>query len=140
MKSRSATARVTGVIDEEEATIDVPIDRDQVNRQRMATTRQGREAITHFNVSERYKDATLLDVEIETGRTHQIRVHLQAIGHGVIGDTQYGEGEAYGLKRQFLHAARLEAYHAAMEKVRAQLPHLRLLSSGPWPPYSFVAE
>jgi 23S rRNA pseudouridine1911/1915/1917 synthase len=107
------TALVTGVIDEEEATIDAPIDRDQVNRQRMATTRQGREAITHFTVTERFEDATLLDVEIETGRTHQIRVHLAFIGHPVVGDGVYGNkvserlAESYGSQRQFLHATSL---------------------------------
>jgi 23S rRNA pseudouridine1911/1915/1917 synthase len=107
------TALVTGAIDEEEATIDAPIDRDQVNRQRMTTTRQGREAITHFTVAERHDDATLLDVEIETGRTHQIRVHLAFIGHPVIGDGIYGNkasarlAEEFGAERQFLHATSL---------------------------------
>ena len=107
------TALVTGVIDEEEGTINAPIDRDQVNRQRMATTRQGREAITHFVVTERFKEATLLDVEIETGRTHQIRVHLAFIGHPVVGDAVYGNkvserlADELGATRQFLHASSL---------------------------------
>lgn len=107
------TALVAGVVDEEEATVDAPIDRDQVNRQRMATSRQGREAITHFTVTERFGNATLLDVEIETGRTHQIRVHLAFIGYPVAGDSVYGNkvsgrvAEELGLPRQFLHASSL---------------------------------
>lgn len=107
------TALVVGTVDEEEATIDAPIDRDLVNRQRMSTSRQGREAITHFTVTERLEDTTLLDVEIETGRTHQIRVHLAFIGHPVVGDGVYGNkvsahiAELNGVERQFLHATSL---------------------------------
>ncbi|HEV2107807.1 MAG TPA: RluA family pseudouridine synthase [Thermomicrobiales bacterium] len=102
-------ALVHGVTEEDEATVDAPLGRDPVQRQRMAVTRSGREAVTHFTVRERFERATLLDVEIETGRTHQIRVHLQFIGHPVAGDTVYGAGRqsVSGLRRQFLHAARL---------------------------------
>ncbi len=102
-------ALVHGVTEEDEATIDAPLGRDPVQRQRMAVTRTGKEAVTHFTVCERFERATLLDAEIETGRTHQIRVHLQFIGHPVAGDTVYGAGRETipGLRRQFLHAARL---------------------------------
>lgn len=104
---------VSGVVEEDTATVNVPIGRNQVNRQQMATSRSGREAITHFTVLERFADSTLLDVTIDTGRTHQIRVHLNFIGYPVVGDTLYGNkvstriaGEL-GLKRQFLHASTL---------------------------------
>lgn len=107
------TALVTGVIDEDTATIDVPIGRNSVNRQQMSSNRSGREALTHFTVLQRFSEATLLDVTIETGRTHQIRVHLDFIGHPVVGDPLYGNkvstriGSELGLKRQFLHAREL---------------------------------
>jgi 23S rRNA pseudouridine1911/1915/1917 synthase len=99
-----------GSIEEVEATIDAPIGRDPKNRQRMAVVRGGRPAITRFRVRERFDEATLLDVEIETGRTHQIRVHLAFIGHPVVGDRVYGRIDPAGLTvgRQFLHASRLE--------------------------------
>lgn len=104
---------VSGVIEEDTATIDVPIGRNQVNRQQMATSRSGREAVTHFTVLERFDETTLLDVTIDTGRTHQIRVHLNFIGFPVVGDSLYGNkvsariAEELGLKRQFLHASQL---------------------------------
>jgi 23S rRNA pseudouridine1911/1915/1917 synthase len=102
-------ALVAGVVEENEATIDAPIGRDQKNRQRMAVVRTGRPALTHFRVVERFQPATLLEVSIETGRTHQIRVHLAFIGHPVIGDTVYGKPRDTDppLERQFLHAAEL---------------------------------
>lgn len=103
-------ALATGVVEEDTATIDAPIGRNPANRQQMAATRSGKDAITHFNVIERFEDCTLLDVTIETGRTHQIRVHLNFIGHPVVGDVLYGNkvsariAESLELKRQFLHA------------------------------------
>ncbi|MCA9833518.1 MAG: RluA family pseudouridine synthase [Thermomicrobiales bacterium] len=106
-------ALVSGVIEEDTATIDAPIGRSSANRQQMTATRSGREAITHFTVLERFEDCTLLDVAIETGRTHQIRVHLAFIGHPVVGDALYGNkpsarvAERLGVKRQFLHAQSL---------------------------------
>lgn len=106
-------ALVAGVVEEDTATIDAPIGRNSVNRQQMATSRSGREAITHFTVLERFPDCTLLDVRIETGRTHQIRVHLNFIGYPVVGDSLYGNkpsarvAERLGLNRQFLHAKSL---------------------------------
>ena len=103
-------ALVAGSIAHDEGTIDAPIARDPAQRQRMAAIRTGRPAVTHFTVTERFAGATLLDVEIETGRTHQIRVHLAFIGHPVVGDLVYGKvGSVAGItvERQFLHAARL---------------------------------
>jgi 23S rRNA pseudouridine1911/1915/1917 synthase len=107
------TSLVAGVVEEDSATIDAAIGRNTVNRQQMTTTRSGREAITHFTVMERFEDTTLLDVQIETGRTHQIRVHLAFIGFPVIGDALYGNkvsariAERLGVERQFLHASSL---------------------------------
>lgn len=107
------TALVAGVVEEETATIDAPIGRNPINRQQMKTVRTGREAISHFTVVQRFRDATLLDVRIETGRTHQIRVHLAFIGYPVVGDGLYGNkvsarvAEELDMRRQFLHATSL---------------------------------
>ncbi len=93
-------------------TIDAPIGRDRRDRTRHSTdTDAPREAVTHFELIEALPAASLLRVRLDTGRTHQIRVHLEAIGHPVVGDPTYGRGEAYGLERQFLHAARLAFDH-----------------------------
>lgn len=106
-------ALVAGVVEEDSATIDAPIGRSSANRQQMTTTRSGREAVTHFTVIERFSDCTLLDVTIETGRTHQIRVHLAFIGYPVVADGLYGNkvsarvAERLDLHRQFLHAQSL---------------------------------
>jgi 23S rRNA pseudouridine1911/1915/1917 synthase len=103
-------ALVAGVVEPDEATIDAPIGRDPNQRQRMAVVHDGRPAVTHFNVLRRFPTATLLDVALETGRTHQIRVHLAFIGHPVAGDPVYGKGNVAGLPlldRQFLHASEL---------------------------------
>ena len=92
-----------------EATIDAPIARDPTDRQRMAVLASGKPAVTHFTVEERFDATTYLDVEIETGRTHQIRVHLAFIGHPVVADALYANRSwpTLGLDRQFLHAWRL---------------------------------
>ena len=93
-------------------TIDAPIGRDRRHRTRMSTeTDEPRAARTHFEIEETFAETTLLRVRLETGRTHQIRVHLQAIGHPVAGDPEYGGAGALGLERQFLHAARLAFEH-----------------------------
>jgi 23S rRNA pseudouridine1911/1915/1917 synthase len=103
-------ALLDGDVEPNEGTIDVPIGRDPRNRQRMAPSREGRPAVSHFRVLERFGRHTLVEVRIESGRTHQIRVHCAFIGHPVTGDTVYGNAKVSGdlpLSRQFLHAARL---------------------------------
>ena len=88
-------------------------------------TDEPRPAITHFEVERALPEDTLLRVRLETGRTHQIRAHLLAIGHPVAGDPEYGAAGRYGLERQFLHAARLAFAHPATGEpvdVRSPLP------------------
>jgi 23S rRNA pseudouridine1911/1915/1917 synthase len=93
-------------------TIDAPLGRDRRVRTRMSTdTDAPREAVTHFETEQAYEDYTLLRVRLETGRTHQIRAHMKAIGTPVAGDPEYGRAGALGLRRQFLHAARLAFAH-----------------------------
>jgi 23S rRNA pseudouridine1911/1915/1917 synthase len=93
-------------------TIDAPIGRDRRERTRMSIDAdEPREARTHFEIERLLPDSTLLRVTLETGRTHQIRVHMAAIGHPVCGDRQYGVSGRYGLQRQFLHATRLAFEH-----------------------------
>lgn len=102
-----------GCPEHDEATIDVPIGRDPVSRNKMAVVANGRDAVTHFTVLERFEDCSLLELVIDTGRTHQIRVHLDFIGHPVVGDSVYNRktGRAGGsselVGRQFLHAYKL---------------------------------
>jgi 23S rRNA pseudouridine1911/1915/1917 synthase len=108
-------ALVEGVVELERGSIDAPIGRDRRHRQQMTiTTFDSREARTHFKVLQRFSRHTLLLLQLETGRTHQIRVHLKAIGHPVIGDPTYGTGRlpsGVGLTRQFLHASHLRFQH-----------------------------
>jgi 23S rRNA pseudouridine1911/1915/1917 synthase len=93
-------------------TIDAPLGRDRRVRTRVSTdTEEPREAVTHFEVERALPHDTLLRVRLETGRTHQIRAHLLAIGHPVAGDPEYGAPGRHGLRRQFLHAARLAFTH-----------------------------
>jgi 23S rRNA pseudouridine1911/1915/1917 synthase len=108
-------ALVEGVVALDSGSIDAPIGRDIRHRQQMAiTTVRSREARTHFRVLERFSRHTLLLLQLETGRTHQIRVHLKAIGHPVAGDPVYGTGSTIRgveLDRQFLHAYQLKFTH-----------------------------
>lgn len=90
----------------------------------MAVTKNGKEAITHFKVLKRYDGFTLLEVKIDTGRTHQIRVHLAEIGYPVLGDYTYSNGKnPFGIKGQCLHAQKLEFTHPTTgEKMCLQAP------------------
>jgi 23S rRNA pseudouridine1911/1915/1917 synthase len=114
-------ALVEGNISLDHGSIDAPIGRDPRNRQQMAITATGsRDARTHFRVLERFAHHTLLLLELETGRTHQIRVHLKAIGHPVVGDTVYGSGHSRReplVQRQFLHAYQLKFQHPTTGEV-----------------------
>jgi 23S rRNA pseudouridine1911/1915/1917 synthase len=93
-------------------TIDAPIGRDRRVRTRHSTdTDAARDAVTHFTLERALPQSTLLRVRLETGRTHQIRVHLREIGHPVCGDPEYGTPGLYGLERQFLHAEHLAFMH-----------------------------
>ncbi len=105
-------ALVRGVVKEEEATINMPIGRSTKDRKKMAVTKKGKEAVTHFKVLKRYPKYTLLEVKIDTGRTHQIRVHMAEIGHPVVGDMVYSNGKnEFGVEGQMLHAKVLEFVH-----------------------------
>jgi 23S rRNA pseudouridine1911/1915/1917 synthase len=107
-------------------TIEAPVGRDPRVRTRMAVDGAGaREARTHFTLERALPDSSLLRLRLETGRTHQIRVHMQAIGHPVCGDPEYGTAGRFGLERQFLHATRLAFEHpmtGAQVDVSSPLP------------------
>ncbi|QNO16332.1 RluA family pseudouridine synthase [Alkalicella caledoniensis] len=103
-----------GIIKEEKGVIHAPIARHPVDRQKMAVVTKGRtrEAITHFNVLERFKNHTLVELKLETGRTHQIRVHLSYIGHPLLGDPTYGfKKQKFKSEGQILHAKTLGLTH-----------------------------
>ena len=110
-------ALVRGVIKENEATINMPIGRSTKDRKKMAVSRNGKEAITHFKVLNRYDNYTLLQIKIDTGRTHQIRVHMAEIGHPIIGDIVYSNGKnPFGVVGQMLHAKSIEFIHPNTNK------------------------
>lgn len=102
---------VNGVIPHNMGVIDAPIGRNPQSRQQMAVVENGKEAITHFKVLERFEKHTLVEVKLETGRTHQIRVHMKYIGYPLVGDPVYGPRKVVGENGQFLHAKKLEFYH-----------------------------
>jgi len=124
--TREYLALVEGRPAARRGTIDAPIGRDRRVRTRVSTdTDEPREAITHFEAERALEGHTLLRVRLETGRTHQIRAHLLAIGHPVAGDPEYGHAGLLGLPRQFLHADRLAFRHPATGAaidVRSPLP------------------
>lgn len=114
--TREYLALVQGRPQSRTGTIDAPIGRDRRARTRVSVdTDVPREARTHFEIEESLKRTSLLRITLETGRTHQIRAHLKAIGLPVCGDPEYGTPGAYGLERQFLHAARLRFEHPLAE-------------------------
>ena len=111
-------ALVRGVVKENEATIDMPIGRSKTDRKKMAVCKDGKNAVTHIKVLKRWEHYTLLQVNIETGRTHQIRVHLSYIGYPIIGDYTYSNGKnEFGVVGQCLHAQKLEFKHPITNKI-----------------------
>lgn len=100
-----------GVIPHNLGRIDAPIARSKENRQIMGIVEHGKNAVTNFKVIERFKDYTYLELELETGRTHQIRVHMKYIGFSILGDPVYGPRNVYGNHGQFLHAKTLGFFH-----------------------------
>ena len=125
---REYTALVAGTVPEASGRVEAPIGRDPRRPTLQAVVADGRPAATDYTVESRYVDpeaATLLDVRLETGRTHQIRVHLAAIGHPVIGDRAYGDRSGLPLDRPFLHSRRLRFTHPVTDEpcdVTAPLP------------------
>lgn len=120
------TALVRGNIPENEATIDMPIARSKTDRKKMAVDEKGKNAVTHIKVVERFGKYTLLKVKIDTGRTHQIRVHLSKIGYPIVGDEVYSKGKnEFGVSGQMLHSTILEFKHPISGKemhLEAPLP------------------
>ena len=105
-------ALVRGHIKEESGTINMPISRNINDRTKMAVNKNGKEAITHFNVLKKYENYTYIEVNIETGRTHQIRVHMAQIGYPIVGDIVYSNGKnPFGVVGQMLHSYKLEFIH-----------------------------
>ncbi|NFV12132.1 RluA family pseudouridine synthase [Clostridium sp. FAM 1755] len=110
--SRVYMALVEGIIKDEQGTIEAPIGRHPVDRIKMAVLKGGRHAVTHYKVVERFKNHTLVECRLETGRTHQIRVHMSHIMHPLVGDPVYGyKKQRFNLKGQMLHAKLLGFIH-----------------------------
>ena len=115
--TRKYVALVWGVIEHDTGTIDAPIGRDEKDRKKMAVTSlNSKKAITHFRVLERYKNASLIELQLETGRTHQIRVHMNYIGYPVVNDPVYGRRKLINNDGQCLHAKTLGFVHPTMGK------------------------
>jgi 23S rRNA pseudouridine1911/1915/1917 synthase len=109
--TRKYQAIVHGVIKHDAGTIDAPLGRDPKNRQAMTVVDNGKHAVTHFNVIERFKDFTYVECQLETGRTHQIRVHMKYIGYPLAGDPKYGPKKTLDIDGQALHAGVLGFDH-----------------------------
>lgn len=109
--SRKYYAIVYGVINHNVGRIEAPIGRDKFNRQQMTVIEHGKPAVTNFKVLERFKKYTLIELALETGRTHQIRVHMKYIGYPLVGDPVYGPKNVIGETGQFLHAKTLGFTH-----------------------------
>ena len=120
------TCLVRGVFPDDTATIDMPIARSKDDRKKMAVDKDGKDAVTHVKVLERFEKYTLLEVKIDTGRTHQIRVHLSKIGYPVVGDEVYSNGKNdFGIHGQMLHSTILEFKHPVTGKemhLEAKMP------------------
>ncbi len=123
---KTYVALVRGKIKENEATINMPISRSMNDRIKMAVNKNGKEAITHFKVLKKYDNYTYIEVNIETGRTHQIRVHLSQIGFPIVGDGVYSNGKnPFGVEGQMLHSQKLEFVHprtGKLLKLEAKIP------------------
>lgn len=119
-------ALVRGKIKENQATINMPIGRSDKDRKKMAVRKDGKVAVTHFDVIKRYNNYTYLDIKIDTGRTHQIRVHLSEIGFPIVGDLVYSNGKnIFGVEGQMLHAKYLKFKHPitnTIMEIEAPLP------------------
>jgi 23S rRNA pseudouridine1911/1915/1917 synthase len=110
--ARTYETIVIGNLREDSGTVDAPIARHHTDRKKMAVTAGGKRAVTHWNVLERYNGYTRVECHLETGRTHQIRVHMAYLHHPVLGDTVYGNKKPYpGLAGQCLHAKKLRFIH-----------------------------
>ncbi len=110
--NRRYRAIVTGVLKDEEGTIKGAIGRDKKDRKKMAITADGKPAVTHYRVLQRFKHYTYVECVLETGRTHQIRVHMASIGHPLLGDEVYGRrSDKYKCEGQCLHAMTLGFHH-----------------------------
>ncbi len=115
---RKYVALVNGNIKEDEGTVNKPIARCPSDRKKMAIVQGGREAVTHFKVLKRYDGYTLVECALETGRTHQIRVHMASMGHSIVGDTVYGvKKEKFNLNGQLLHAKTIGFIHPTTGKL-----------------------
>lgn len=123
---RKYIALVNGNIKEDSGTINKPIARHPIDRKKMAVVQGGREAVTHFNVLERFGKYTLVECILETGRTHQIRVHMASMGHSIVGDPLYGiKKEKFSLDGQLLHAKTIGFIHpktGEMMEFTSELP------------------
>ncbi|WP_071395405.1 RluA family pseudouridine synthase [Bacillus tuaregi] len=114
--TRKYKALVHGNISHDYGTIDAPIGRDQKDRQSMTVVENGKHAVTHFQVQERFQDFTFVECRLETGRTHQIRVHMKYIGFPLAGDPKYGPRKTLDINGQALHAAVLGFTHPRTEE------------------------
>ena len=117
---------VKGIVKDDEGTINQPIYRPTEDSIKRVVDERGQASVTHYKVLERLNDATVLEVKLETGRTHQIRVHMNYIGHGIIGDELYGYVDETLINRQALHAYSLEFMQPRTKEVlefKADIPH-----------------
>lgn len=114
--TRRYVALVHGNIQHDKGTIEAPIGRDPIHRQQMAVVAQGKPSTTHFRVIERFDKFTLIELQLETGRTHQIRVHMKYIGHPIAGDPKYGPSKTLEIDGQALHAKLLGFDHPRTNK------------------------